>query len=157
MKQKLITFIFIAIIIALLAIVVTGSRNKDRLAKNDSIESIDNASFINTESPDNIDESMTDILYWGTTCPYCHDTIDWIEKNKIEEKIVIIKKEVYNNQANSLELSAKAENCGLDQRSIGIPLMYTSDGQCLIGTPDITEYLETKSSSMSAVEEERAQ
>jgi len=85
-----------------------------------------------------------DILYWGATCPHCHDTINWIESNNVEEKLTIIRKEVYQNQKNSLELSQKAQSCGLPGNSVGVPFMYTSDGRCLIGTPDITNYLNSR-------------
>ena len=85
-----------------------------------------------------------DILYWGTTCPNCHDTIDWIKENKIDEKITVVLKEVYGNQQNSDELVQNAKECGIEPDYIGIPLLYTVDGECLMGTPDISKYLSEK-------------
>lgn len=137
MKKLITTFILIAVIISLIAIVVVGSKKK-----NDQVTQANSATTQEKIVVDN--ETKAEILYWGTTCPHCHDTIEWIEKNKIEEKVVIIRKEVYNNRTNSLELSKKAQGCGLNEMNIGVPFMYTSEGECLIGTPDITEYLDQK-------------
>lgn len=67
-----------------------------------------------------------------------------MQENKIEEKIEVVKKEVYDNRANSLELSQAAESCGLDTSSIGVPFLFTPEGKCLIGTPDIVGYLSDK-------------
>jgi len=135
-KQIISTLILVTVIIGLIAIVIIESNNKNNRITQTNSEK--------TQKKEDVNETNAEILYWGTTCPHCHDTIEWIENNKIEEKITIIRKEVYNNQNNSLDLSAKAKSCGLDEMSIGVPLMYTSQGKCLIGTPDITTYLESK-------------
>lgn len=136
MKQIISTLTLVAVIIGLITIVIVGSKNKDN--------QITQTDLNTTQTSEGVDEKNAEILYWGTTCPHCHDTIEWIKKNKIEEKISIVRKEVYNNQTNSLELSAKAKSCGLDEMNIGVPFMYTSQSDCLIGTPDITSYLEQK-------------
>ena len=125
-KQTITTGILILIILGLISAVVIGSKQKK-----------------SAEVSADINENV-DILYWGTTCPHCHDTIDWIEENKIDEKITVVRKEVYENRQNSDDLSQKAKECGLDPDSIGIPLLYTTEGNCLIGTPDITKYLSDK-------------
>lgn len=136
MKQIISTLLLVTVIIALITIVIVGSNDKDgQITQMDSEV---------TQENESVDETNAEILYWGTTCPHCHDTIEWIEKNKIEKIITIVRKEVYNNQTNSLELSAKAKSCGLDEMNIGVPLMYTTQGECLIGTPNITSYLEQK-------------
>ncbi len=135
MKRLIATLTLVAVIIGLITIVVVGS-NKDNQITETKLQL--------TQENESVDDTSADILYWGTTCPHCHDTIEWIEKNDIEEKISIVRKEVYNNQANSIDLSAKAKSCGLDEINIGVPFMYTSQGECLIGTPDITNYLQQK-------------
>lgn len=86
----------------------------------------------------------SDIFYWGDGCPHCQDVKDWMAENNFEEKVEIVSKEVYNNQTNSRELTARAESCGLDTQRIGVPFLYTIDGDCLIGTPNIIDYLSAK-------------
>lgn len=83
------------------------------------------------------------IFYYGNTCPHCAEVEEWMKKEKIEEKIKIEKKEVYQNQANAQELSLVAQNCGLDPKAIGVPFLY-ADGKCYIGTPEVEKVLKEK-------------
>ena len=72
------------------------------------------------------------IYYYGNTCPHCAVLNDWLEENKIADKVKFAKKEVYSNQQNSLELQSAAKECGLDTSSIGVPFVYAR-GECFIG------------------------
>lgn len=81
------------------------------------------------------------IFYYGITCPHCQQVEKWMKDNKIEEKTKIIKKEVYNNRENSLELEKVAKTCGLSTSSIGVPFLFTPEGKCLMGTVDVINYL----------------
>lgn len=137
MKKTISTLLIILIIIGLLSLVIVGSRNK----KTSSLPPQNNEDEfqISNSSPGN-----PIILFYGNTCPHCKDVEEWMEKNKIEEKIKIVKKEVYDNQENSQELAKVAEGCGLPTYSIGVPFLYTSEGKCLVGTPDIISYLSDK-------------
>lgn len=96
----------------------------------------------NPENSDNKNEEM--VFYYGNTCPHCKDVENWMEENKIEEKLKIVKKEVYDNKANASELFSVAKKCGINSSSIGVPFLYTQEGKCLIGTPDVTNYLKEK-------------
>lgn len=83
------------------------------------------------------------VFYYGITCPHCKEVEEWMKKNKIEEKIKIEKKEVYQNQKNAQELKKVAEGCGLNLMMIGVPFLY-SDGKCYIGTPEVIKKIEEK-------------
>lgn len=126
-NKKLLTFFLLLTIIVMLGVVVWGSRNKktDRSSK----------TVVRSETP---------IFFYGNTCSHCADVEEWMRKNKIEEKINVVKKEVYDNRANSLELTRKAESCGLPTNAIGVPFLYTPEGKCLIGTLDVINYLSDK-------------
>ncbi len=127
MRQKIITLILIGISVILLTFIFLGSRNKKNtlsLALNTSVKA--------------------PILFYGVTCPHCFDLEEWLKNNKVEEKIQLIKKEVYQNQANSQELEQLAQKCGLDVSSIGVPFLFTDEGKCLIGKTEIINYLEQK-------------
>jgi len=67
-----------------------------------------------------------------------------MKENKLEEKVKVIKKEVYDNRTNAFELSQVAQRCGISTNSIGVPFLYTPEGKCLIGTPDIIDYFSEK-------------
>lgn len=93
---------------------------------------------------EDVETISADIFYWGDGCPHCRTVREWIDENNAEEKIEIISKEVYNNKNNFLELTARAKSCGMDTQRIGVPFLYTVDGDCLIGSPNIIEYLAKK-------------
>ncbi len=83
------------------------------------------------------------ILFYGDGCPHCAKVDEFIKNNNIEEKILFAKKEVYNNTANANELSQKAEKCGMDTKSIGVPFLWDGE-KCLVGDEDIIKFFEQK-------------
>lgn len=127
-KKKILTFSLLLIIIIILGFVVWGSRIK----KNN-----------NLSSSKVITQSDVPIFFYGVTCPHCADVERWMRENKIEEKMKIIKKEVYNNRENAKELVSAAEKCGLSGNSIGVPFLF-AEGKCFIGTPDVISFLAQK-------------
>jgi len=135
MKQTIITGLVVLVILGLLSIVILGSRNKktEPIPVQSSQES-----FLTTKSTVN---DNNPIFFCGNTCPHCEDVEEWMKENKIEEKIEIVKKEVYDDKTNALELARIAKSCGMDTSTIGVPFLYAPEGKCLIGTPDIVGYL----------------
>ncbi len=87
--------------------------------------------------------SKDPVYFYGDTCPKCKDLQDFIDANKIEEKVNIVKREVYSNQANALMLSKVAEKCNIKSSEIGVPFFYIQ-GKCLVGEQDIKTYLSDK-------------
>ncbi|HOK94396.1 MAG TPA: hypothetical protein PLL80_01485 [Candidatus Pacearchaeota archaeon] len=85
------------------------------------------------------------ILFYGKGCPHCVKVESYIKKNKIQDKIPFVQKEVYNNQTNAEELYKKAELCGLQTDSIGVPFLWDGqDNSCLMGEKDIINFFEQK-------------
>ena len=123
-----------------MSLVVVGSNNKEKKVAMEKIEAL---------------KSGDPILYYGETCPHCKDVEEWLVQNKVEEKIAIVKKEVWNNRQNASELSKVAESCGLDVNSIGVPFLYAED-KCMVGTPEITGYFSSKL-SLDLVNQEASQ
>ena len=83
------------------------------------------------------------ILYYGEACPHCRAVEDYLSDNNITQKLRLISKEVYNDQANANELTAVAKSCGLSTKDIGVPLLW--DGhQCIIGDQPIIDFLNNK-------------
>jgi len=132
MDKKIIwTTVIVSLVILILGYILVDSANK----KNSNLS---NNSSVSLPAKDKI------IFYYGITCPHCKDVEEWMEKNKIEEKIKIEKKEVYENKKNADELSLVAKSCGLDPASIGVPFLW-ADGKCYIGTPEVEKVLQDKS------------
>jgi|WetSurMetagenome_2_1015567.scaffolds.fasta_scaffold24831_6 flagellar biosynthesis/type III secretory pathway M-ring protein FliF/YscJ len=79
-------------------------------------------------------------LFYGLECPHCANVEQYMQKNKIEEKVKIDKKEVYHDQDNAQELGAIASGCGKDTNQIGVPFLY--DGKsCYEGEDEVKNYL----------------
>lgn len=126
------TAILILVSFLLVAVVLVGSRSKatTNLANNAS-------SKINTDS-----FSVSDITYYyGNTCPHCKEVDAWMKESKVDEKLKIVKKEVYDNASNAAELRLAAQKCGFDTTAIGVPFLYSPDGKCFVGTPDVIAFL----------------
>lgn len=128
-KQTFITTLLILIIIGLLSVVVVGSRGK---SKSETV-------VLKTSERVVVDDK-TPVFFYGNTCPHCADVEAWMKENKIEEKISIVKKEVYANPQNAQELTKAAQSCNLPTDSIGVPFLY-AEGKCLVGSPDVISYL----------------
>lgn len=88
-------------------------------------------------SPDGI------VLYFGNTCPHCKIVEQFINENKIKEKVVFEEKEVYDNQANAKELTTVAKICGLNTDAIGVPFIW--DGKtCIQGQDEAINFFKNK-------------
>jgi glutaredoxin len=83
------------------------------------------------------------ILFYGQGCPHCAKVEEYINENKVKEKISFEEKEVYYNQNNAKELGEKAKSCGLDQNEIGVPFLW-NNGKCIIGDQDIIDFFKEK-------------
>jgi glutaredoxin len=112
--KKILTFLVIIIIVAFLGIIIFDANSTNKL-----------------------------IYYYSNTCSHCAETEKWMEENKIEQKITIIKKEISDNQQNAQELVKDAVSCGLQSDSVGVPFLY-AEGKCYIGSPDVEAYLAKK-------------
>jgi len=132
MKQKVFTLLLVVLIAGLMSLVVIGSQNKEKQTAADKMAQLLEAG---------------PIYYYGLTCPYCKVVAEWLEVNKVAEKINFTKKEVWNNQVNAVELNRVAVSCGLNTSSIGVPFLF-AEGQCLIGAPDIIAFFDTKLAEM---------
>ncbi len=78
-------------------------------------------------------------FFYGETCGYCGQVIEWFEETGVESRLNIVRKEVYNNSVNSQQLSLAAQVC--NTTSGGVPFLFTPDKQCVIGSTPIIDYL----------------
>ena len=81
----------------------------------------------------------------GDGCPHCVKVEEFFVSNKIEEKISIIKKKVFNNKTNLSLLTSKVKKCGLSTNNIGVPFLWDgATSKCLSGDVDIIKFFEDK-------------
>ena len=85
------------------------------------------------------------ILFYGWECPHCQDVDKFLQKNKIADKIQFDRLEVFHNSKNRAILTAKAEECGVNDTEVGVPLLFdTVEKKCFIGAPNIEDFFTKK-------------
>ena len=83
------------------------------------------------------------VYYYGAECPHCKKVNEFLESNKIAEKVTFIKKEVWHDRQNADEMAQAASQCGLNKNEIGVPFIF-DNGTCLIGEPDVIKFFREK-------------
>lgn len=83
------------------------------------------------------------VYYYGAECPHCKKINEFLEANKIAEKVNFIKKEVWHDRANAKEMTGAASQCGIDKNNIGVPFVF-DNGTCFIGEPDVQKFFSEK-------------
>ena len=83
------------------------------------------------------------ILFYDDDCSYCAKVDDFIKDNKIEEKVVFTRLDIFHNEANYNLLVDRAQACGLDSSHMGVPFLW--DGKnCVVGYVDIITFFQSK-------------
>lgn len=83
------------------------------------------------------------VFYFGDTCPHCKKVEDFVAQNNVQEKFSFVSKEVYKDVNNARELKLTAQKCGLEEKSVGVPLLWTGE-DCLVGDTDIIAFFQEK-------------
>lgn len=78
--------------------------------------------------------------YWGDRCPHCAKVEEFFSSWSKKDKINIDKKEVWKNPANAKIMAERAKSCSIPANELGVPLLYTPDGKCLIGDEPIIDF-----------------
>ncbi|MFA6250195.1 MAG: hypothetical protein WC686_01670 [Candidatus Shapirobacteria bacterium] len=87
------------------------------------------------------------LIYWGEGCSHCENVKDFISKNNLQDKICLVYKEVFSNQANAREMAENVKNCPeIDSSAaIGVPLGFdTNSSKCFYGDQPIIDFLSQK-------------
>ncbi|MGE5425839.1 MAG: hypothetical protein ACM3PZ_02090 [Bacillota bacterium] len=81
-------------------------------------------------------------LFYSNSCPHCLNVENYIEANKVQDRFDFQRLEVSASQRNSQRLIDKAQACGLDTNSLGVPFLWTGD-KCLMGDEAIIEFFKS--------------
>lgn len=79
--------------------------------------------------------------FWGDGCPHCAVVEEFLASWEGKDKIKIEKKEVWKDSGNARVLGARAAACNIPQDELGVPLLVTPEGQCIVGDQPIIEFL----------------
>jgi len=92
-----------------------------------------------------VSDSQADLIFfWGQGCPHCEKVMKYITDNKLENKVKISYKEVYNDKNNQQLLVDTVKKCPEINTSqgIGVPLAFDKQNQkCLYGDQPIIDWL----------------
>ncbi|MBU0572800.1 hypothetical protein KKH23_02305 [Patescibacteria group bacterium] len=91
-------------------------------------------------TPPNLPDSYE--YYWGEGCPHCANVEKVLGTWDNRDKIQIDKKEVYKNQENAELFKSRVEYCELPNNQVGIPFLFTPEGECVVGDTPIINLLE---------------
>lgn len=85
----------------------------------------------------------TYLYFWGDGCPHCEVVTDFFDSWTDKDKVKITKLEVWNNTKNASLMSERAKVCNIAKTEMGVPLMITPDGTCLIGDQPIIDHFKS--------------
>lgn len=83
--------------------------------------------------------------FWGDGCPHCAVVAEFLATWEGRDKIKIEKKEVWKSTVNSRVLGARAASCNIPQDELGVPLLVTPEGKCIVGDQPIIDHLKSLS------------
>lgn len=92
----------------------------------------------------NFEELESQITYYyGSDCPHCLRVLQFIEDNKIAEKVTFTKKEVSYDISNGQEFLQVVKKCGIQPSEAGVPLVF-AEGKCFMGEPEVIGFFKEK-------------
>ncbi len=83
------------------------------------------------------------ILFFGDGCPHCAILDQYLEENKVAEKVTFEKREVYHSRDNATLLEEKALACDIPGGAVGVPFLWAND-ICYVGDEDIKKFFNDK-------------
>ena len=83
--------------------------------------------------------------FWGQGCSHCAEVDEFLSTWEDKDKLELEKKEVYSNRANASLMRQRANACGLPSNQVGVPFLFTPEGECLTGDTPIIDFFENMS------------
>ncbi|WKZ25487.1 MAG: hypothetical protein QY322_03820 [bacterium] len=78
--------------------------------------------------------------FWGNGCPHCEIVDEFYQTWEGKDKISVKKLEVWSNTKNAELMAERAKNCEIPRTGMGVPLLVTPEGKCLIGSQPIIDH-----------------
>ena len=141
MNKKILIFVGLVVIVGAGITFIVVNNNKDKKNEENSSKQTVQVDRINNDAL---------ILYYGDGCPHCKNIENYIEANLLDQKLNITQKEIWYNKDNSKELESKADICGLNKDTVGIPFLFdSSTNKCYTGEVDVQKILDEKAGIQS--------
>ena len=81
--------------------------------------------------------------YWSETCPHCAKVAEFMNSWDKKDQFDLQKFEISKSGDNAKLLVQRGTACAIPQNELGVPLLVTPQGQCIIGDEPIIEYLKS--------------
>jgi glutaredoxin len=81
--------------------------------------------------------------FGGQGCPHCANVEEYQSTWENKDRIEIEKKDVYNNPTNAQLMRQRANSCELPFNQIGVPFLFTPEGECIIGDTPIINFFKS--------------
>jgi glutaredoxin-related protein len=96
-----------------------------------------------TQPAEPAEDNSSIIFFYGKECPHCQGVEEYFSKNNISDKVAFSQREVYHDASNAALMQIKAKECKLDEKNLGVPLLW-ADGKCYLGETEITQFFQNK-------------
>lgn len=85
------------------------------------------------------------VLFFHEECLYCTKVDNYLANNNVQKKVEFTRLNVLQSDYNRSELQDKAQICGLEIESIGVPFLWDGPNKkCVVGYVDIIEFFQKK-------------
>jgi glutaredoxin len=81
--------------------------------------------------------------FWGEGCPHCAKVDEFLDSWEHADKLELDKKEIYSNRVNSNLLQERGKSCGIPFNQIGVPFVFTPQGECITGDEPIIDFFKS--------------
>lgn len=97
-----------------------------------------------TDNPEATPPPLPDFYeyYWGEGCPHCASVEEFFSTWENRDKVRVDKKEIYKNKDNIDLFKSRAEFCKLSNNQVGVPFLFTPEGECIVGDTPIINLFE---------------
>ena len=82
-----------------------------------------------------------DEYFWGEGCPHCKNVDDFIVSWEKKDSYKFTSLEAWNNKENENRLVSRVVSCNLPKKNIAVPMLFTTEGKCIMGDTPIIDYL----------------
>lgn len=86
--------------------------------------------------------ASTHVYFWSETCPHCSNVAEFIDGWDKKDIFELEKIEINDSDENSKKFLDAGKFCGIARNNLGVPLLITTKGECLVGDVPIIDYLE---------------
>ena len=98
-----------------------------------------------TKQNNTTEQESIAILFYGEGCSHCAEVQQWLDDNKVREKIKFEEKEIRYNKDNSKLLNEKAQVCKINDDEVGVPFLFdTVNNKCFVGKVEVENFFKGK-------------